>query len=101
MENLIYQKIKEYDIKMNSFTISFTGRPLLIDDLISLYRFRNAIAKKEDIKKLTQQIHDDFCKIKEQSHENIKFVTTRYDGISRIFFFSEDYSKIFSDFIFP
>lgn len=35
MENLIYQKIKEYDIKMNSFTISFTGRPLLIDDLIS------------------------------------------------------------------
>ncbi|MDN3693898.1 hypothetical protein QWZ06_17220 [Chryseobacterium tructae] len=98
MEELISQKIKEYDTEMKNFEMSFTDHPLSLDDLISLYRFRNEIASSEDVKKLTQQIHDDFCLIKQQSHENIKFVIARYDGISRIFVFSEDYSKIFSDF---
>lgn len=97
MEELIYQKIQEYDSKMENFKISFTDHILSIDDLISLYRFRNEIARTEDVKKLTQKIHDDFCLIKQQCHENIKFVIARYDGIARMFFFSEDYSKIFSD----
>ncbi|TZF94957.1 hypothetical protein FW781_13735 [Chryseobacterium panacisoli] len=100
MEELLYQKIQEYDTEMKNFEISFTNRPLLLDNLISLYRFRNEIARSEDVKKLTQQIHDDFCLIKQQSHENIKFVIARYNEVSRMFFFSEDYSKIFSDFIF-
>lgn len=96
MEELIYQKIQEYDSKMENFKISFTDHTLSIDDLISLYRFRNEIARTEDVKKLTQKIHDDFCLIKQQCNENIKFVIARYDGIARMFFFSEDYSIIFS-----
>lgn len=98
MEELIEQKIREYDTEMGNFEISFTDHTLPIDDLISLYRFRNEIAKTEDIKKLTQKIHDDFCLIKQQSHKNIKFVIARYDGMARMFFFSEDYSTIFSDY---
>ncbi|PWN62603.1 hypothetical protein [Chryseobacterium viscerum] len=98
MEKLIYQKIREYDTEMERFEISFTDRPLPIDDLISLYKFRNDMARTEDIKNLTQKIHDDFCLIKQQSHENIKFVIARYDGMARMFFFSEDYSTIFSDY---
>lgn len=98
MEELITLKIREYDTKLENFEISFTDHTLSIDDLISLYRFRNEIAKTEDIKKLTQKIHDDFCLIKQQRHESIKFVTARYDGMSKMFFFSEDYSIIFSDY---
>jgi hypothetical protein len=59
MEELIYQKIREYDTEMERFEISFTDRSLPLDDLISLYKFRNDMA--------------------------------------RMFFFSEDYSTIFSD----
>ncbi len=97
MQELIEQKIREYDTEMENFEISFTDHTLSIDDLISLYKFRNEIASTEDAKKLTKKIHDDFCLIKQQCHENIKFVTARYDGMARIFFFSEDYSIIFSD----
>lgn len=46
------------------------------------------------------QILDDFYLIQKQSYKYIKFVIARYEGISRIFYFSEDYSEIFSDFIF-
>ena len=97
MEELMYQKIREYDPKMGNFEISFTDRPLPIDDLINLYKFRNDMARTENIKNLTQKIHDDFCLIKQKRHENIKFVIARYHGTSRMFFFSEDYSTIFSD----
>ncbi|MEN4760623.1 MULTISPECIES: hypothetical protein [unclassified Chryseobacterium] len=100
MKELIYSKIQEYDSEMEIFDISFTNRPLPINELISLYKFRNNIAKDESVKKLTKQILDDFYLIEKQSYEHIKFVKARYNGISRIFFFSEDYSKVFSDFIF-
>ncbi|MGK6341541.1 hypothetical protein ACMGDK_04840 [Chryseobacterium sp. DT-3] len=100
MEDSIYYKIQEYDPKMKSFEISYTDRPLPIKDLISLYTLRNKIAQDENVKRLTKQILDDFCLIEQQSHEHIKFVIARYNGISRMFFFSEDKSQIFSDFIF-
>ncbi|MCY1661466.1 hypothetical protein [Chryseobacterium sp. SL1] len=85
---------------MKTFDISYTDRLLSINELISLYKLRNHIAKNENIKKNTKQILDDFYLIQKQSYKYIKFVIARYDGISRIFYFSEDYSKIFSDFIF-
>ncbi len=100
MQELIYSKIRNYDSKMKTFDISFNDRPLPINELISLYELRNHIAKNENIKKNTKQILDDFYLIQKQSYKYIKFVIARYDGISRIFYFSEDYSKIFSDFIF-
>ncbi len=100
MQELIYSKIQNYDSKMKTFDISYTDRLLSINELISLYKLRNHIAKNENIKKNTKQILDDFYLIQKQSYKYIKFVIARYDGISRIFYFSEDYSKIFSDFIF-
>lgn len=59
MEELIFQKIQEYDTDMN-FKISFTDRPLPIGELISLYRFRNKMAKDEHVIRLTQQILNGF-----------------------------------------
>lgn len=100
MKELIYDKIQKYDSKMKNFDISYTDRLLSINELISLYELRNHIAKDENTKKNTQQILNDFYLIQKQSYNYVKFVTARYDGISRMFFFSEDYSKIFSDFIF-
>ncbi|WP_288458933.1 hypothetical protein [uncultured Chryseobacterium sp.] len=100
MKELIYSKIQKYDSKMKNFDISFTDHLLPINELISLYELRNHIAKNENTKKNTKQILNNFYLIQKQSYKYIKFVIARYDGISRMFFFSEDYSKIFSDFIF-
>ncbi|PTT69999.1 hypothetical protein DBR25_18655, partial [Chryseobacterium sp. HMWF001] len=79
MQELIYSKIQNYDSKMKTFDISYTDRPLPINELISLYELRNHIAKNENIKKNTKQILDDFYLIQKQSYKYIKFVIARYD----------------------
>ncbi|MDQ0066046.1 hypothetical protein [Chryseobacterium lathyri] len=101
MEKLIYTKIQEYDSNLKDFEISYSNHPLILDDLITLYKGRNKLAKDESIKKITLQILNDLLLIKKKSIEFIKFVTVKKDEARRLFFFNEDYSEIFSDFTFP
>jgi len=97
----IYNKIQKYDPGFKDFKISYSDRPLIVDDLITLYTGKNKLATNESIKKLTLQILNDLLLIKKKSIKFIKLVTVRKDETHRLFFFSEDYSVIFSDFIFP
>ncbi|MBB6330328.1 hypothetical protein HNP24_001278 [Chryseobacterium sediminis] len=101
MKELIYSKIKEYDPQLNEFEISYSNHPLILDDLVSLYKGRNKMAKSESIKALTSNILNNFLLIKNESIEYVKFVVVRYDVTSRLFVFAEDYSKVFFDFTFP
>lgn len=98
MEELIYAKIKEYDSQLNNFEISYSNHPLLLDDVIMSYKGRNKLAKNESIKELTSKILNNLLLIKNESVEYIKFVVVRYNMVSRLFVFTEDYSKIFFDF---
>lgn len=101
MEELIYAKIKEYDSQLNNFEISYSNHPLLLDDVIMSYKGRNKLAKNESIKELTSKILNNLLLIKNESVEYIKFVVVRYNMVSRLFVFTEDYSKIFFDFTHP
>lgn len=56
MEELIYSKIKKYDPKLKGFEISYSNRPLPLEDLIISYRGRNKMAKDETIKELTSKV---------------------------------------------
>lgn len=98
MQKLIYDKICEYDPKLKDFEISYSNHLLTLDDLITLYKARNELAKDENVKKLTLKILNDLISIKNKSIKYIKFVVVRKDVISRLFFFNEDYSIIFSDY---
>lgn len=101
MNELIYSKIKEYDPQLNEFEISYSNHPLILDDLVSLYKGRYKMAKSESIKELTSKILNNLLLIKNESIEYVKFVVVRYDIISRLFVFAEDYSKVFFDFTSP
>lgn len=100
MKELIYSKIKEYDPQLNEFEISYSNHPLILDDLVSLYKGRNKLAKIESIKELTSKILNNFLLIQNKSIKYVKFVVVRYDTNSRLFVFDEDYSKVFFDFAF-
>ncbi len=101
MEKFLYRKIKEYDPQLNDFEISYSNHALILDDLVSLYKGRNKMAKSESIKELTYEILNNLLLIKNESITYVKFVVVRYDMISRLFVFNEDYSKVFFDFIVP
>ncbi|WP_185288116.1 hypothetical protein [Chryseobacterium lactis] len=101
MEKLIYRKIQEFDPKLDDFEISYSNHPLLLDDIIMSYKGRNKLAKSESIKELTSEILNNLLLIKNESIAYVKFVVVRYDMISRLFVFNEDYSKVFFDFIVP
>jgi len=98
MQKLIYDKICEYDPKLKDFEISYSNHPLIVDDLITLYKGRNKLAEEENVKKLTLQILNDLILIKNKSIRSIKFVVVKKDTVNRLFFFNEDYSIIFSDY---
>ncbi|MET3038549.1 hypothetical protein ABXT08_20875 [Chryseobacterium sp. NRRL B-14859] len=101
MKELIYYKIKEYDPQLNEFEISYSNHPLIVDDLVSLYKGRNKMAKSESIKELTSKILNNFLLIKSESIKYVKFVVVRYDIVSRLFVFDENYSRVFFDFTSP
>jgi hypothetical protein len=98
MNDLIYNTVKEYDPNLKDFEISYSNHPLIVYDLITLYKGRNKMAKDESVKELTSKILNNFILIKSKSVEYVKFVVVRNDSISRLFVFSEDYSEIFFDF---
>ncbi|WP_312305645.1 hypothetical protein [Chryseobacterium sp.] len=101
MEELIYTKINEYDSELKDFEISFSNRSLALDDLIVSYKGRYKMATKKNMKELIFSILTNLYLIRETSVNYVKFVVVRKDSISRLFFFSEDYSEIFFDFQFP
>ena len=98
MNDLIYNIVQEYDPKLKDFEISYSNHPLIVDDLITLYKGRNKIAKDESVKELTSKILNNVILIKSKSVEYVKFVVVRSDIFSKLFVFSEDYSEIFFDF---
>jgi len=98
MNDLIYNIVQEYDPKLKDFEISYSNHPLILDDLITLYKGRNKMAKSESVKELTSKILNNFILIKSKSVEYVKFVVVRSDIFSKLFVFSEDYSEIFFDF---
>lgn len=51
MEELVYKKIQEYDPNLKDFEVSYSNHPLVLDDLVTLYKGRNKLAKTENIKK--------------------------------------------------
>lgn len=101
MEELIYTKIHEYDSKLKDFEISFSNHPLILDDLIISYKGRYKMATKENMKQLIFNILNNLYLIKDKAIKYVKFVVVRKDNISRLFFFSEDYSEVFFEFQFP
>ena len=101
MEELIYSKILEYNPELGDFEISFSDNPLSLSELITLYLGRYKMAKDEYLKKINLKVYDDLVGIKDESVKNLKIVTINKVGISKLFFFSEDYSMIFSDLTFP
>ncbi|SHH35979.1 hypothetical protein SAMN05421866_2709 [Chryseobacterium oranimense] len=101
MNDLIYNTVKEYDPKLKDFEISHSNYPLILDDLITLYKGRNKMAKDEKIKELTSKVLINLLLLKEKAVEYVKFVVVRNDSISRLFVFDVDYSEIFFDFTLP
>ncbi|PWW17004.1 hypothetical protein C8D70_12410 [Chryseobacterium sp. CBTAP 102] len=65
MKELIYSKIKEYDPQLEDFEISYSNHPLILNDLVSLYKERNKMAKSESIKELTSEILNNLLLIKD------------------------------------
>ncbi|REC50401.1 hypothetical protein [Chryseobacterium pennipullorum] len=101
MKDLIYNKIYEYDPKLLACEVSYSNRPIEVSDLIMSYKARNKMAKEKSIEELTLKVLNNLSKIKNRTIEYVKFVVVRKDNISRLFFFNEDYSEIFFDFILP
>ena len=86
MEELIFKKIQEYDPTLKDFEISYSNHPLVIDDLITLYKGRNKLANTENVREITLNIFNDLSLIKKRSVEYIKFVVVRRNETSRLFF---------------
>lgn len=100
MRDLICNKIKKYNTDLYDLDISYSNHPLIVDELIDLYKARNNMAKEKVTKELTLRIYNDLCQIKERSIESIKMVSVKKKEMTIIFFFTEDYSVILSDYIF-
>jgi hypothetical protein len=66
MNDLIYKNIYEYDSKLKDFEISYSNRPLPLEDLIISYKGRNKMAKDETIKELTSKVLINLLLLKEK-----------------------------------
>ncbi|KAA0129225.1 hypothetical protein FY557_06580, partial [Chryseobacterium sp. SN22] len=72
MNDLIYKKIYEYDLKLKDFEISYSNRPLPLEDLIVSYKGRNKMAKDKTIKELTSKVLINLLLLKKKSIKYVK-----------------------------